>query len=218
MININQLSATWISWLCCTEMLVKIPATRPCNFLKNLPPSQIHLVLGLPLKKLLVWFFIHETTTILLFHCLNGAKLLWTQLPQGPCVGHSRKPIQLGIFFIINISWSKFSFVVIFFSSWISSQEWPPFHGIFRSKAFSIFLRESCCTCLSLSISNPFIFSFQFGSHNKQIEDSKQSNFKPVDLSVNRGKFAFWWMKITSTSLLSMTRRHQWKVSCLNNK
>lgn len=118
--------------------------------------------------------------------------------------------IQLGIFFITNISWSKFSFVV--------GQEWPPFHGIFRSKAFSIFLRESCCTCLSLSISNPFIFAFQLGSHNKQIEDSKQSNFKPVDLSANKGKFAFWWMKITSTTLLSMTRRHRWKVSCLNNK
>lgn len=37
LININQLSATWISWLCCAEILVKIPPTRPCNFLKNLP-------------------------------------------------------------------------------------------------------------------------------------------------------------------------------------
>lgn len=137
---------------------------------------------------------------------------------KGPVQDTVGNQIHLGIFFIINISWSKFSFVVFFFSSWNSSQEWPPFHGIFRSKAFSIFLRESCCTCLSLSISNPFIFAFQLGSYNKQIEDSKQSNFKPVDLSANRGKFAFWWMKITSTSLLSMTRRHRWKVSCLNNK
>lgn len=171
--------------LLCTEILVKFAKARPCPVLIRAKACFLTEVI------IVFSSFLHGW---MIRGFLNPYKLVCTQLRQPRRVELSRKPYLAG-----SPVLTQFRTRNIRLRS--SILLWGPLSVIAIILNFLFMNSRSLCStrrarlhvfkfidCKSIYLLGLSICSH----HNKQIEGLEQSNFKPVDLSANMRKFAFF--------------------------